>query len=102
MSSASKRRLAPRGSVCTKVSNGSLQLVFSHGGKRRYLSLRLPDSAINRKVAEAKAKLIESDILFDRLDPSLNKYRPQSVVAAAATESNSDVEASQQPSLLNL
>lgn len=102
MSSAPKRRQAPRGSVRTKVSNGSLQLVFSHGGKRRYLSLRLPDSAVNRKVAEAKAKLVESDILFDRLDPSLNKYRPQSVVAAAATESDSDAEASQRPSLLEL
>ncbi|MGD1865720.1 MAG: Arm DNA-binding domain-containing protein [Phormidesmis sp.] len=102
MSSASKRRLAPRGSVRTKVSNGSLQLVFSHGGKRRYLSLRLPDSAVNRKVAEAKAKLIESDILFDRLDPSLNKYRPQSVLAAAA-ENDADAEAaSKQPSLLEL
>ena len=101
MSSTSKRHLAPRGSVRTKVSNGSLQLVFSHGGKRRYLSLRLSDSAVNRKVAEAKAKLIESDILFDRLDPSLNKYRPQSVLAAA--ESDSAVEdSSRQPSLLEL
>ena len=100
MSSTSKRRLAPRGSVRTKVSNGSLQLVFSYGGKRRYLSLRLPDSAVNRKIAEAKAKLIESDILFDRLDPSLNKYRPQSVLAAA--ESDAESETSQEPSLLEL
>ncbi|MEM9092589.1 MAG: tyrosine-type recombinase/integrase [Cyanobacteria bacterium P01_F01_bin.53] len=98
MSSSSQRRLSPRGSVRTKVSNGSLQLVFSHGGKRRYLSLRLPDSAVNRKVAEAKAKLIESDILFDRLDPSLNKYRPQSVLAAA----DNLASAPQQPSLLEL
>ncbi|MEL7223595.1 MAG: DUF3596 domain-containing protein, partial [Cyanobacteria bacterium J06576_12] len=82
MSSSSKRRLSPRRSVRTKVSNGSLQLVFSHGGKRRYLSLRLSDSAVNRKVAETKAKLIESDILFDRLDPSLKS----SAAAAANTD----------------
>ncbi|MEM9946213.1 MAG: DUF3596 domain-containing protein [Cyanobacteria bacterium P01_D01_bin.36] len=101
MSSSSKRRLSPRRSVRTKVSNGSLQLVFSHGGKRRYLSLRLSDSAVNRKVAEAKAKLIESDILFDRLDPSLNKYRPQSVLAAAAADDLMLAEI-QQASLLEL
>ena len=100
MVSTSKRCLAPRGSVRIKVSNGSLQLVFSYGGKRRYLSLRLPDSAANRKIAEAKAKLIESDILFDRLDSSLNKYRPQSVVAAA--EGHLDSEDSQQLSLLEI
>jgi len=30
-------------------------------------------------VAEAKAKLIESDIIYERFDPTLDKYRPQIV-----------------------
>jgi integrase len=72
---------ASKGSVQLKVSNGRLQLAFSHAGKRHYLSLGLPDSKINRKAAEAKAKLIEADITFDRFDPTLAKYKPQSVLS---------------------
>jgi integrase len=69
---------ASAGSVRIKVSNGRLQLVFSHAGKRYYLSLGLVDSPTHRKAAKAKAKLIESDIVFERFDPTLAKYRPQS------------------------
>jgi hypothetical protein len=78
MTSPPKKRKAPKGTVQVKSSNDRLQLVFSHGGQRHYLSLELPDTVTNRRIAEAKAKLIESDIAFDRLDPSLDKYRPQS------------------------
>jgi integrase len=69
---------ASKGSVQIKNSNGRLQLVFSYGGKRHYLSLGLPDSKLNLKAAQAKAKLIESDIAFDRFDPTLDRYKPQS------------------------
>lgn len=72
---------ASKGSVQIKVSNGRLQLVFSHAGKRHYLSLGLPDNKVNRKATEAKAKLIESDIAYDRLDPTLAKYKPQSALS---------------------
>lgn len=72
---------ASKGSVQIKISNGRLQLVFSHAGKRHYLSLGLPDNKMNRKAAEAKAKLIESDITYDRLDPTLAKYKPQSALS---------------------
>jgi hypothetical protein len=68
---------ASKGSVQIKVSNGRLQLVFSYSGKRHYLSLGFPDNKINRKVAEAKAKIIESDIALERFDPTLAKYKPQ-------------------------
>jgi len=37
----------------------------------------LSDTQVNRKVAEAKAKLIESDIIYERLDLTLVKYKPQ-------------------------
>ena len=32
---------------------------------------------IRRQIAEAKAKQIESDIIYERFDPSLAKYRPE-------------------------
>lgn len=67
-----------KGCVSILVSNDRLQLRFHFNGKRYYLSLGLPDSKLNRRAAEAKAKLIESDIAFDKFDPTLAKYKPQS------------------------
>ncbi|MEM6837625.1 MAG: DUF3596 domain-containing protein, partial [Cyanobacteria bacterium P01_C01_bin.120] len=78
MTSTPKKRKASKGTVQVKSSNDRLQLVFSYSGKRHYLTLGLPDTRTNRKVAEAKAKLIEADIAFDRFDQTLDKYRPQS------------------------
>lgn len=66
-----------KGTVPIIVSNDRLQLRFNYSGKRHYLSLGLSDTQVNRKVAEAKAKLIESDIVYERLDLTLDKYRPQ-------------------------
>ena len=39
--------------------------------KRYFLSLAMEDSALSRKVAEAKAKLIEADMISGNFDPSL-------------------------------
>uniref|UniRef100_B8HN20 Integrase family protein n=1 Tax=Cyanothece sp. (strain PCC 7425 / ATCC 29141) TaxID=395961 RepID=B8HN20_CYAP4 len=77
------KRKASAGSVQIKVSNDRLQLVFSYAGRRHYLSLGLPDSPVNRKAAQAKAKLIESDIAFDRFDPTLAKYKAQSALSTS-------------------
>ena len=63
------QRRASKGSVQIKDSNGRLQLVFSHAGKRHYLSLGLADNRINRKVAEAKAKSIEYNLWPPRPNP---------------------------------
>ena len=82
------RKKAAKGSVKIKVSNGWLQLVFSYGGKRHYLSLGFRDTEVNRKVAEAKAKLIEVDILFERFDPTLAKYKPQSALATFESDNS--------------
>lgn len=81
MYSKDTQRKASKGSVQIKVSNGRLQLVFSHAGKRHYLSLGLKDHKLNRKAAEAKAKLIESDIAYERFDQTLAKYKPQSALS---------------------
>lgn len=72
---------APKGTVQVKSSNNRLQLVFSYGGKRHYLSLGLVDTKENRKAANAKRKLIEADIAYDRFDITLAKYKPQTVLS---------------------
>ncbi|MEP0898541.1 MULTISPECIES: Arm DNA-binding domain-containing protein [Leptolyngbya] len=72
-----------KGSVAVLVSNDRLQLRFSYAGKRHYISLGLTDTIANRRVAEAKAKLIESDIVYERLDVTLEKYKPQSAMSVA-------------------
>lgn len=77
MSPLDTKPKARKGTVQIKVSNDRLQLVFSYSGKRHYISLGIPDSKANRKAAEAKAKLIESDIALDRFDLTLTRYKPQ-------------------------
>lgn len=67
----------PKGSVTVESVGGRLRLrlprhVFS--GRQKYLMLYLSDNPMNRKIAEAKAQLVESDIALERFDPSLKKY----------------------------
>jgi integrase len=107
-SHAQKSR-AHKGAVTILVSNGWLQLRFSFGSKRHYLSLGLPESKTNWMVAEAKAKLIEADIVFERFDPTLEKYKSQAAIEAAkvAKEKAEKAETPEPPpivqtSLMNL
>ncbi|BAY34638.1 phage integrase [Nostoc carneum NIES-2107] len=79
MGSKGSERKASKGTVQIKVSNDRLQLVFSFGGKRHYLSTGFTDTKANRKLAEMKARQIELDILCDNFDPTLGKYKPQSL-----------------------
>ncbi|MBW4522561.1 MAG: DUF3596 domain-containing protein [Scytolyngbya sp. HA4215-MV1] len=79
-SSNTSKQKASKGTVQIKVSNGRLQLVFSWQGQRFYLSLGLPDTTINRKAAEAKARQIELDFVSGNFDSTLEKYKPQSVL----------------------
>jgi len=72
-----------KGAVAMLVSNNRLQLRFNYGGKRHYISLGLADTVLNRKIAEAKAKLIELDIIYERLDLTLEKYKPQTALSIA-------------------
>jgi integrase len=75
--SQSKREKAAKGSVQVKAVKGRLRLVWSFQEQRYFLSLETEDSALSRKVAEAKAKLIETDVLTGNFDPSLDKYKPE-------------------------
>ena len=81
MHSSNSDRKASKGSVQIKISNGRLQLVFSHAGKRHYISLGFDDTHQNRKLAELKARQIDLDILSGNFDSTLAKYKPQSVLS---------------------
>ncbi len=69
---------ASKRSVSILCSNGRLQLRFSYGGKRHYISTGLAETPVNLKLAELKASEIEKDILYERFDPTLEKYKPTS------------------------
>lgn len=91
---------AHKGSVAILSSNGRLQLRFSYGGKRHYITTGYPDTAEHRRLAEIKAKEIEKDILYERFDPNnLDKYKPK---AALSTVTPVTPIHKQQPSLADL
>ena len=69
-----------KGTVQVKNSNGRLQLVFSYGGKRHYLSTGWVDNLTNQRLAQLKAGEIEKDILYERFDSTLEKYKPRSAL----------------------
>ncbi|MBD1856992.1 MULTISPECIES: tyrosine-type recombinase/integrase [Leptolyngbya] len=74
---------AQAGKVEILVQSDRLRLRWSWikslgGDGRRYvLPLRLPDTPVNRKVAQTKAQIIEQDLATNHFDPTLNKYRVQ-------------------------
>ena len=57
--------------------------MFSYGGRQHYLSPGLADSLINRKVAAFKASIIEEDIVYQRFDSTLEKYKSEKNSGAA-------------------
>ena len=69
---------AQKGAVVVENFRDRLRLRFRVDGQRYSLSLGLADTSENRKLAEAKAKTIESDIAYERFDPTLAKYKLQS------------------------
>jgi integrase len=73
---------ASKGSVQVITSHNRLQLRFRFGDRRHYISMGLPDTPVNRKAAEAKARQIELDLLSGNFDDTLTKYKPQSVLSA--------------------
>lgn len=76
MYSTKHQKKAKSGSVQIKLSNGRLQLVFSFGGRRRYISTGLGDSPFNRMQAQQKALEVERDIAYGQFDPdNLEKYK---------------------------
>jgi integrase len=72
------RKKASKGTVVVQVFKDRLRLCWSHLGKRYFLYIGLPDSNVNRVVAEQKARQIEGDIATGNFDPTLKKYKSDS------------------------
>ena len=72
---------ARKGSVGIESFRGRLRLRLPRQlfeGKQKYIYTELADTDVNRRATEAKAKLIEADIAFERFDYTLTKYsKPQ-------------------------
>jgi integrase len=81
MYSKNPQHKASKGSVQVKVSNNRLQLVFSFGGKCHYLSLGFTNTPQTRKLAEMRAREIKLDIISGNFDPTLAKYKPESILS---------------------
>lgn len=78
MQSRTSSGKSAKGSVVILNSHDRLQLRFRFGGKRHYVSLGLSDTLINRRFAELKAAEIEQDILKEKFDTTLEKYKSAS------------------------
>lgn len=74
-------RKAKTGSVQVRNSNDRLQLVFTFGGKRYFISTGLGDTPFNRKQAGDKALNVERDIAYGEFDPdNPGKYKVRAVL----------------------
>jgi hypothetical protein len=61
----------------SKYSPSACDCGGATASQRYCLSVGLPDSIINRKVATQKAQQIELDMLSGNFDPTLQKYKPE-------------------------
>jgi integrase len=66
-----------KGTVSVESLEGRLRLRWRYQGRRCVLSLGIPDSRVNRTVAEQRANQIQLDIASGNFDLTLKKYRPQ-------------------------
>lgn len=69
------RKKAPKGNVSVQVFKDRLRLCWSYCRKRYFLYMGLPDSKVNRIVAQQKAKQIEGDMATGNFDLTLKKYK---------------------------
>jgi integrase len=99
MYSKGSGRKATAGSIKVKDSNNRLQLVFTHGGKRHYISLGLTNTPINRKLAQEQAFQIQRDIEYGEFDPTYERYRVQSALTTVSPPSTIPVSLPKLPEL---
>jgi integrase len=69
------RRKAKVGTVTVRNSNNRLQLVFTHLGKRHFVSLGLAHSPLNMRKAQEIAFEVQRDIEYGEFDVTYQKYR---------------------------
>ena len=75
-----------KGTVRVEVFRDRLRLAWSWHGKRFWLYIGLPETNINRKAAEIKARQIELDMISNNFDETLAKYKPQKQETIVVTE----------------
>jgi integrase len=75
---------AKKGEVAILDKEGRLQLRLRYQRRLYWLSLGLPASKANLRIAQDRKQLIESDIRYDRFDPTLKKYRLTATLEPAA------------------
>lgn len=63
-----RQKKKAKGTVKIESDKGQLRLRFTHAGKRRTFALGLPDTSINRKFAEQKARQVELDIISGNVE----------------------------------
>jgi len=70
-----RHRKAKTGSVTIRSSNNRPQLVFTHAGKRHFVSLGLSNTPLNMKTAQETAFEVQRDIQYGEFDPTYRKYK---------------------------
>jgi integrase len=78
-----ERKKNQQGTVAVETYKDRLRLRWGHQGQRYCLALGMPDTKVNRIVAEGKAKIIEGDLVTSNFDPTLAKYKPELAHQAA-------------------
>ncbi|MER3433155.1 MAG: site-specific integrase [Leptolyngbya sp. ERB_1_1] len=76
---------AAKGTVSIESVKGRLRLCWRYQGQRFYLTLGYPDTAKHHAIARLKANQIQSDLLYERFDPSLAKYKPNATAPKSLT-----------------
>lgn len=69
---------AKKGTITIENFRGMLRLYLPRtwfNGNRKYFSLGLSDTPENRKIALAKASIMQSDYIYERFDFTLEKYK---------------------------
>jgi hypothetical protein len=81
MYAKNSRRKAKPGLVQVSDRRGYLQIIFTHGGKRHFISTGFPSTPLNRKLAQEKTFQIQRDIEYGEFDPTYDptyeQYKPQ-------------------------
>jgi integrase len=76
-----------KGTVAVAERNGMLRLRWRYLSKPYQIALGMPDTPLNRHLAQGKASEIQADIAYDRFDGTLAKYKAHAddVIAPAQT-----------------
>jgi integrase len=86
---ARNKHTKKKGSPGVSSNNGILRISLPRSlfdGKQKYISTGLKDTLENREIAVMKANEIKVDILFNRFDKTLERYKPQSAFSPKKRE----------------